>query len=148
MTKKQIRELFVREEKVRKQMLSPILTNIGLTPGQGQARILYYLLEKENISQKELADKCHFDAPAMSRNLDKLENMGFIKRENNPDSRRSFLIRFTPNGKEKAKEIKKTFDDFDNLLCKDISKEELEVFYQILSKMCVNMEENKDSFSR
>lgn len=142
MTKQNIREMFIREEKVRKQMLSPILSKIGLTPGQGQARILYHLLKEDHITQKELADKCHFDAPTMSRNLDKLADLGLLTRENNPDCRRSFLICLTKEGQMKAGEITRLFDQFDELLCKDIEEEELMVFSRVLNKMCENLEEN------
>lgn len=144
MTQQNIRELFIREEKARRQIISPLLSGIGLTPGQGQARILHHLLEEDHITQKELADKCHFDAPTMSRNLDKLGNMGFLTRENNPDCRRSFLICLTPKGRIEAKEIRKAFDQFDALICQDISEEELAVFCKVLMKICDNLEGHKN----
>jgi DNA-binding MarR family transcriptional regulator len=146
MTQQNIRELFIREEKARKQMISPLLSSIGLTPGQGQARILYHLLEEDHITQKEIADKCHFDAPTMSRNLDKLGGMGLLTRENNPDCRRSFLICLTPKGRSEAEQIRKVFDQFDTLLCQDIAEEELDVFCKVLMKICDNLEGNKTIF--
>lgn len=145
MAQQSIRELLIREEKARKQIISPFLSNIGLTPGQGQARILYHLSEKDHVTQKELADICYFDAPAMSRNIDKLSDMGFLTRENNPDCRRSFLICLTPKGHLEAIKIKRAFDQFDSLLCQDISEEELKIFRTVLIKMCRNLELNKVS---
>lgn len=130
----------IREEKARKQIISPFLSNIGLTPGQGQARILYHLLEKDHVTQKELADMCYFDAPAMSRNIDKLSDMGFLTRENNPDCRRSFLICLTQKGRIEAIKIKKAFDQFDVLLCQGITEDELKIFCKVLLKMCDNLE--------
>lgn len=41
-----IRELLIRAERARKQLLSPVLSANGLTPGQGQAGILNTLLKK------------------------------------------------------------------------------------------------------
>lgn len=142
--KRKIRELLIREEKARKQITLPLLSEIGLTPGQGQARILYQLLEKDHVSQKELADKCHFDAPTMSRNIDKLEDMGLLIRENNPGCRRSFLICLTSKGQEKAKQIQIFFDQFDTFLCEGISNEQIEIFLTVLEKMCNNMENRND----
>lgn len=138
-----IRELFVREEKARKQIISPLLSNIGLTPGQGQARILYNLLEKDHITQKELADKCHFEVATMSRNIDKLVDMGFLTRENNPDCRRSFLICITEKGLVEGEKIKKVFEEFEDIVCRGITDEELELLRKILLRMCDNLESCK-----
>ncbi len=135
-----VRELLVREEKARKQIISPLLSNIGLTPGQGHARILYNLLRKDHITQKELADRCHFDAATMSRNIDKLQEMGFLLRENNPDCRRSFLISLTEKGLAEAEETRKVFEQFEELICSDIPEEEINVFCNVLLKMCDNLE--------
>lgn len=143
MKRHNVRELLVREEKARKQIISPLLSNIGLTPGQGHARILYNLLQKDHISQKELADRCCFDAATMSRNIDKLQDMGFLLRENNPDCRRSFLISLTEKGLAEAEETRKVFQQFDELICAGIPEDEIAVFCEVLSKMCDNLETNK-----
>ncbi|GLC79498.1 hypothetical protein LBYZC6_16120 [Lacrimispora brassicae] len=143
MKRHNVRELLVREEKARKQIISPLLSNIGLTPGQGHARILYNLLQKDHISQKELADRCCFDAATMSRNIDKLQDMGFLLRENNPDCRRSFLISLTEKGLAEAEETRKVFQQFEELICAGIPEDEIAVFCEVLSKMCDNLETNK-----
>lgn len=140
MPKKNIRELMVRGEKARKQIFSPLLSDFGLTPGQGQAHILYCLSQRDHITQKELADNCRFEAATMSRNLDKLEGMGLLTRENNPDCRRSFLICLTEKGLEEAKEIQKVFDQFEDIVCQGISEEEVGIFYRVLDKMCDTLE--------
>lgn len=138
-----VRELLVREEKARKQIISPLLSNIGLTPGQGHARILYNLLQKDCITQKELADRCCFDAATMSRNIDKLQDMGLLVRENNPDCRRSFLISLTEEGLAEAKETEKVFQQFEELICSGMPEEEIDIFCKVLLKMCDNLEAYK-----
>ncbi|MBE7718530.1 MarR family winged helix-turn-helix transcriptional regulator [Lacrimispora indolis] len=142
-----VRELLVREEKARKQMISPLLSNIGLTPGQGHARILYNLLQKDHITQKELADRCRFDAATMSRNIDKLQDMGFLLRENNPDCRRSFLISLTEKGLAEAEETRKVFQQFEELICSGIPEDEIDIFCKVLIKMCDNLEAYKTPVS-
>lgn len=140
MKQQSIRELLIREEKGRKQIISPLLSDLGLTPGQGQARILYNLLQQDHLTQKELADKCGIEAATMSRNLDKLEDMGFLLRENNPDCRRSFLIILTEKGILEAEEIKKVFQHFEELVCDGISEDEIGIFRRVLIKICENLE--------
>ena len=147
MKRHDVRELLVREEKARKQMISPLLSNIGLTPGQGHARILYNLLQKDHITQKELADRCRFDAATMSRNIDKLQDMGFLLRENNPDCRRSFLISLTEKGLAEAEETRKVFQQFEELICSGIPEDEIDIFCKVLIKMCDNLETYKTPVS-
>ncbi|MFT4005069.1 MAG: MarR family transcriptional regulator [Lacrimispora sp.] len=144
MKQQNVRELLIRAEKARKQIISPLLSNLGLTPGQGQARILYNLLQKDHITQKELADICGIEAATMSRNIDKLEDMGFLLRENNPDCRRSFLIILTEKGIIEAEEIAKVFQRFEDLVCNDIDEDEIKIFCKVLAKMCDNLESYKN----
>ena len=56
-------------------------TRIGLTFGQGHARILDVLLARDHITQKELSDLCHMDVTTMSRSLDRLEESGYLVRK-------------------------------------------------------------------
>ncbi|WMJ86297.1 MarR family winged helix-turn-helix transcriptional regulator [Anaerocolumna sp. MB42-C2] len=136
-----IRELFIRAERARKQLLSPVLSANGLTPGQGQAGILNTLLKEDRLNQKELSCRCHMDTTTMSRNIDNLEKMGLLKREMNPESRRSVIICLTEKGREKALNIREMFTDFENILQKDISEEDMERFRSVLIKICENLEE-------
>jgi DNA-binding MarR family transcriptional regulator len=101
---------------------------------------MYYLLVKDHVTQKELADNCHFEATTMSRNLDKLENLGLLTRQNNPDCRRSFLICLTEKGTAEAKEIKKVFELFEEIVSDGISEEEIDVYLNVMKRMCVNLE--------
>ncbi len=140
MKKQNIRELLVRGEKARKQIFFPLLSDLGLTPGQGQAKILYHLQQEDRITQKELADRCRIDAAAMSRNIDKLEGLGLLVRESNPDCRRSFSICLTEKGYKEAKEIRKVFEQFEEIVSEGISQADIAVFYRVMDHMCVNME--------
>ena len=49
-----IRDLMIQIEKARKRLVQPFLQNLGLTLGQGHARILNCLLEEDHLTQTEL----------------------------------------------------------------------------------------------
>ena len=136
----QVREMLIRVERTRKQIVGPALIKLGLTPGQGQARILNFLLEQDHISQKELADMCNLDVTTMSRNLDKLESMGFLNRQTNPTCRRSFLIHLTEDGRLEAEKVHALLEDLDITLFNEIDKTEMQSFYTTLEKICMNLE--------
>ena len=124
----------------RKKFLGPKLQVLGLTVGEGQARALRTLLEEGTMTQKQLADLCMRDAATMSRNIDRLEKAGLLKRENNPGCRRSYLIFLTEEGKEKAKQVQKIFRELDERIWGDIPEKEMEQLYETLLRIERNLE--------
>ena len=124
----------------RKKFLGPKLQGLGLTVGEGQARALRTLLEEGTMTQKQLADLCMRDAATMSRNIDRLEKAGLLKRENNPGCRRSYLICLTEEGKKKAKQVQKIFRELDERIWGDIPEKEMEQLYETLLRIERNLE--------
>ena len=124
----------------RKKFLGPKLQVLGLTVGEGQARALRTLLEEGPMTQKQLADLCMRDAATMSRNIDRLEKAGLLKRENNPGCRRSYLICLTEEGKEKAKQVQKIFRELDERIWGDIPEKDIEQLYETLLRIERNLE--------
>ncbi len=140
MEKREIREGMIQAERVRKQLIRPKLQELGLTPGQGQVGILNRLLQKPNLSQRELADLCHLDVTTMSRSLDRLEEEGLLRREKNPDCRRSYQVCLTSDGEKKAREVQALLGQMDETICQGLSEQERGEFLRILRKICANME--------
>ena len=138
--KNEIREILHRLDMERKKFLGPKLQVLGLTVGEGQARALRTLLEEGPMTQKQLADLCMRDAATMSRNIDRLEKAGLLKRENNPGCRRSYLICLTEEGKEKAKQVQKIFRELDERIWGDIPEKEMEQLYETLLRIERNLE--------
>lgn len=140
MRKNEIREILHRLDMERKKFLGPKLQVLGLTVGEGQARALRTLLEEGTMTQKQMADLCMRDAATMSRNIDRLEKAGLLKRENNPGCRRSYLICLTEEGKEKAKQVQKIFRELDERIWGDIPEKEMEQLYETLLRIERNLE--------
>ncbi len=139
MRKEEIREILHRLDMERKKLIAPRLQQLGLTVGEGQARALFCLQGKGPMTQRELADFCMRDTATMSRNLDKMEKAGLLTRENNPSCRRSFLICLTEEGKEKAEQVRRIFQELDDKIWGDIPEEEMEGLYQVLRKVEENL---------
>ena len=139
MEKNSIRKILHRLDLERRQLMRPKFLELGLTVGEGQPRILDCLLDREELTQRELADLCMFDVTTMSRTLDKMEQAGLIQRNKNPVSRRSHLIRLTEKGKEKGKQVREEFAWLDGTLQKGLTREELETVYGILEKIEKNL---------
>ena len=111
-----IKNAFFDIEMLRRRLIRPFLIDLGLTMGQGQPRILMKLREAGTMNQRELADGCLMDVTTMSRTLDRMEKEDLIRRERNPQSRRSWNIALTESGAKKAEEVFKIFKYVDTVI--------------------------------
>ena len=106
----EVRHYLFDVEMLRRRLLRPYFIDMGLTVGQGQPRILYELKKGGQMTQRELSDVCLIDVTTMSRTLDRLEKMGLIIRESNPECRRSWVIKLTKEGEIKADKVSDLFN--------------------------------------
>ena len=123
--KQSLREILFQIELLKRRKVQRFLLDIGLTPGQGQARILIYLSSHSSVTQKEIADRCMLDVTTMSRVLNKLEEMGLISRQRDPGCRRAYQIGLTEAGRQKAEEVNRGFERLEEMLCRELSEEEI-----------------------
>ncbi|MBB1078438.1 MarR family transcriptional regulator [Limosilactobacillus sp. STM2_1] len=82
---------------------------LALTPQQ--ARTLLYIKEHPGLIQRELGDHFHIRNASITNMLKNLERDGYIIRKNDNESARIKRIFLTKEGIEKAKQIKKVFDE-------------------------------------
>lgn len=142
MEKQKIREAMLEMETARKRILQPVFQSLGLSIGQ--PRILNKLYEKDHVTQRELADKCYLDVATMSRNLDRLEEAGYLTREKHPDCRRSFLIVLTKQGRERAAQVHECFLRMDEKIWQGITEKEAELFLSCATKIIENLREGAE----
>ena len=135
-----LRTILFQMDLSRRRLLQPWFSSLGLTLGQGQPRILARLLQGDGLTQRDLADECMLDAATLSRALDRLEEMGLIRREDHPGSRRSYLVRLTNAGREKAAKVQEGFEQLEELLCQGFSPDELERLQRDLEHIRDNLD--------
>lgn len=137
----EVREMMFAIDQARRRLLQPRFTQLGLTLGQGQPRILNYLLKREDITQKELADACHLEVTTLSRTLDHMEKADLLTRRRPPDCRRSYRIVLTEKGRETAWEVHEAFAYLDQTIWKGFTEAEMEKLWEGLKKIRENLEE-------
>ena len=140
MKKRELRSMLFQLELSRRRLLQPWFSGLGLTLGRGQPRILARLLQGDGLTQRELADACVLDAATLSRALDRMEETGLIRRVENPGSRRSYLVRLTDAGREKAAQVQQGFDRVDEVLCRGFSQAELDRLQEDLERLRANLD--------
>lgn len=103
---------------------------------------VYELLSHpEGMSATELAASSKIDRSLISREISALEARGFITAEKQSGKRTyNSKIVLTESGIETAKKIKDIAMNFQDGASKDVSKEELETFYDVLEKLHNNLE--------
>jgi DNA-binding MarR family transcriptional regulator len=86
-----------------------------LVPGQAvsisQAFALHELDTDRPLSQRDLADRLNLDKSSVSRMAADLERRGLIARERDPDNRRFYRLRITPEGRALHARMRGTFHE-------------------------------------
>lgn len=112
---------------------------LGVTRVQWIA--LYYLGREESISQKELADRMNVKESSIARLLDRMERDELVERIKNENDKRITNLRLTDKGKKYRIKLLPEGEKFEQLLYKNISDEEMQVFTTVLYKMVNNIKE-------
>lgn len=100
---------------------------------------LFLLWEQEGLSQTELAQACMTEHYTTTRVLDKLESLGLIERRSDPDSRRTFRIYLTAQGRELEKPLTKIAREVNGHYLGRLSPQEQTDFLRMLQQ--INKEE-------
>ncbi|BBB90066.1 MAG TPA: MarR family transcriptional regulator [Methylomusa anaerophila] len=103
--------------------------------GSGHFSFLLCLYRQEGISQDVISKRLHVDKATTARAIAKLETLGYIIREEDPTDRRAYLIKLTPQGKQLEPKIKDVLKAWAGLITEDLSPEEQDLAYQLLSNM-------------
>ncbi len=125
-------------------MFSKILLANNLNvfnPSQG--RIIFLLLQRDNIPIHELVEQTQLTKSTLSSHLDNLENVGYIKKIQSKDDKREIFIILT----EKTSKLKEGFIDASKIMTKlfydGFSEEEINQFEDYLQRSLQNLIKNK-----
>jgi DNA-binding MarR family transcriptional regulator len=104
-----------------------------------QTLIMMLLWEKDGLSQNEIAEKLNKDKTNIARMVANLEQKGFIRRVSGGKDWRALEVYLTDEGKELGGKVIPIADEFNERVCRGVSKEELTMLKKILSIMCANV---------
>lgn len=104
-----------------------------------QNLIMMLLWEKDGLTQNQLVEMLDKDKTNIARMASNLEKKGFVKRCACPNDRRSVKLYLTENGKKLATTIIPIAEEFNEIVCKGISTQELLELERLLSKITQNV---------
>ena len=113
-----------------------------------QGRIMFALWQKDNISINELANKTQLKKSTLTSMLNRLENMGYIRRQRSKTDRRKILIKRTKKDQTMEKKYVEVSEEITKLFYKGFSISEINRFEKDLEHILNNLiefEKNMDS---
>lgn len=109
------------------------LAPYGLTAGQFLALSALWL--QDGLKFKELAERLAIEGPTLTGLLDRLERAGYVRREDDPDDRRSIRVWITPAGWEVRPSAAAAIESLEAQLRQPFSDEEFAVFSRVLGAL-------------
>lgn len=94
---------------------------------------LYYLYISEELTSKDLCERCEEDKATISRSLDYLEKNGYIICKSNEKKRYNAPFSLTEKGENAGKKIADKIASVLNEVSSGISDEDREIFYRCLN---------------
>ncbi|HBG4827890.1 TPA: winged helix-turn-helix transcriptional regulator [Clostridioides difficile] len=105
-----------------------------------QGKVLHFLLAQPNdVFQKDIEEEYGLRPPTATELLKKMEQSGLIYRETLTSDARMKRIVVTENALQYKNIVMKDITDLENELTKDISQDELDIFFKVIGKMLDNI---------
>ena len=112
----------------------------------GLAEAHYYymrvLLEEDGITQAELSERVSTEPPAVTGVLDKMSELGLVRRVADKTDRRKRRIFLTPKGAALRTPLLEAMEKRNETLLNGIDPDELEIFCRVLDKIVRNSDES------
>lgn len=126
---------------VRKIMSETSHDEMYSKPSIAQMQIIKYILKHDGktIYQRELEEVFNLRRATISGILKTMEKNNVIIRVCDPNDARGKIVILSDDAKKFFKEKETLFKKIETVLKKDISKEELEIFYKVILKMRDNI---------
>ncbi len=115
-------------------------TNIdGIMSQPGARLVLAFLAHGDGVTQRELVELTHLQAPTVSVILSRMEEEGLAERKRASDDKRKLLVYITEKGKETDRQGLEKIKETDALAVQGLSEGELSELMRLLSLMRQNL---------
>ena len=143
-----IKEIKCFENEFRRKII--IKDKRFMISNYSQAQVIKYLVDNINkdISQKELENVLGIRKSTMSGILDTMEKKNIIKRISSDVDRRSKIIKFSDENIKHHREVVDKMKIINNIITKDISKKDLDIFFEVLDKMRDNLNKEEEEIDK
>ena len=138
-TQRQAGFLMAKIRQVSGRLFERILKEYGIEINSAQGRIMFALWQADGISINELAQKTQLKKSTLTSMLDRLETMGYVRRQRCKKDRRIILIKRTNKDKNLESKYVKLSGEITKLFYKGFSENQIDRFENNLSKILDNL---------
>ena len=133
--------LMAKIRQVSGRVFERILKEYGIEINSAQGRIMFALWQADGISINELAKKTQLKKSTLTSMLDRLETMGYVRRQRCKKDRRKILIKRTNKDKNLESKYVELSQEITKLFYKGFSKNQIDCFENDLAKILDNLTE-------
>jgi DNA-binding MarR family transcriptional regulator len=139
--------LMAKIRQVGERIFDRKLKEYGIEINPAQGRIMFALWQKDGISIQELAKKTQLGKSTLTSMLDRLEMMGYVRRQRCKKDRRKILIARTKKDRVLEKEYVKLSEQMSEIWYKGFAANETDKFEAYLQRILNNLVdyENNDA---
>ncbi|MBW8034267.1 MAG: MarR family transcriptional regulator [Planctomycetes bacterium] len=116
-----------------------MLKDFGIEINSAQGRIMFALWKQDGIAINELAQKTQLKKSTLTSMLDRLEKMGYVRRQRCTKDRRKILIKRTNKDKNLESQYVELSQEITKLYYKGFSKTEIDHFESNLARILNNL---------
>jgi DNA-binding MarR family transcriptional regulator len=131
--------LMAKIRQVSGRIFERMLNRYGIEINSAQGRIMFALWQQDNISINDLAQKTQLKKSTLTSMLDRLEGMGYIKRQRSQKDRRIILIKRTNKDKNLEKKYVDLSQELTVFFYKGFSESQIDRFEEDLGRILENL---------
>lgn len=122
------------------RIFTKLLKNHQIEINPAQGRIMFVLWREDNITIQKLAKKTSLGKSTLTPMLDRLEDMGYIKRVPSKSDRRKILIQLTEKDCNLQNEYVQVSREMNDLFYDNFSTEDIIQFESYLQRLFENLQ--------
>ncbi|WP_400163462.1 MarR family winged helix-turn-helix transcriptional regulator [Brevibacillus sp. TJ4] len=119
--------------KLHRQNVDLLISKYEVLPGQPP--ILLRLLKEDGMVQKELAEEIYIKPATLTVTIDRMEKVGFVIRQPDPQDQRISRVFLTEKGRTAALAVREVMRELELKCFEHFSEEEKELFRSMLTKV-------------
>ena len=133
--------LMAKIRQVAGRIFERMLKDCNIEISSAQGRIMFALWQEDGISINELGKKTQLKKSTLTSMLDRLERMGYVRRQRSKKDRRKILIQRTNKDKNLESEYVKLSQEHTKIFFHEFSEEQIDRFEKDLKHILNNLTE-------
>lgn len=130
-------QLVAQVSQAYRSLADTFMDSVGMH--RAQAILLCTVCATEGLTQSEIATQLAVQGATVTSMLQRMEEAGLVTRQRDPHDNRLVRVYATASGRTKEKEINARFQEFEEVLFRDIPAEQRTLLRELLLTLLRNM---------